>query len=189
MGIKKNKSFTLIELIVAVGVVGLVLPAIFNIFFIIIRQQLVLVAYQEMTQQGDSVRRNIKNILQNRTAYITDSNNTETNMCPLITTPTPTFSPDLYIRDREGKFIHLYQAAVDGVQTIASDSAVENILVPTKTYYLSSKDVIIPTVGFSCYHVNEFTPAIVTTQFTVQKSTEYKDVSFPYTFTVKLRSY
>ncbi|PIV08630.1 hypothetical protein COS52_01735 [Candidatus Roizmanbacteria bacterium CG03_land_8_20_14_0_80_39_12] len=33
MGRIRNKSFTLVELIVAVGVVALVLPAIFNIFF------------------------------------------------------------------------------------------------------------------------------------------------------------
>jgi len=63
MGRIRNKSFTLVELIVAVGVVALVLPAIFNIFFVIIRQQIVLTAYQDMKRQGDSIAKNIKYIL------------------------------------------------------------------------------------------------------------------------------
>ena len=83
MGIRLKKSFTLIELIVAVGIVGLVLPAVFSIFFSIIRQQLVLIAFQDMKRQGDSIQRNIKNILQNRVAYITDFSYTSTDECPI----------------------------------------------------------------------------------------------------------
>lgn len=188
MGTVARKSFTLIELIVAVGIIGLILPAVFNIFFTMIRQQLVLVSYQEMKQQGDSAQRNIKNILQNSAAYITDSAYTVTNVCTLPLTPTPTYSPNLYIGDRDGRFIHLYQKTVSSVDIIASDSADTNKTF-TKAYNLTSEAVTISNVGFSCYRINEFTPPIVSAMFTVQKSTAFKDISFPYLFNVRLRNY
>lgn len=186
MGKVSHKSFTLIELIVAVGVVGLILPAVFNIFFIIIRQQLVLVAYQEMKLQGDSAQKNIKNILQNRTAYITDSAYTATDVCPPITTPTPTNSPNLYIKDTEGNSIHLYPKTI--VTTITTDT-IASVAAEIKTYNLTSQDVTISNLAFSCYRINEFTPPIVSTNFIVHKSTIYSDISLQYTFNVRLRNY
>jgi len=182
MGRIKNKSFTLIELIVAVGVIGLILPAIFNIFFSMIRQQLVLISYQEMRRQGDSALINIKNILRNRAAYITDSTYTITDICPLITTPTPSLSPNLYINDIEGNSIHFYQKTIANVDTIASDSAF-------KPYNLTSNVVTISGLGFSCYRPSDFSPAIVSTTFTIHKSTIFKEITLPYTFKVKLGNY
>lgn len=183
-----RRSFTLIELIVAVGVIGFILPSVFNIFFTMLRQQLVLVSYQEMKQQGDSIQKNIKNILQNRAAYITDSIYTATDMCPLITTPTPTFSPQMYINDRDGYGIKLYQKTVSSVDTLASDSADINKTL-TKTYYLTSSSVTISDVGFSCYKVNEFTPPFISTSYIVHKSTVFSEMTLPYTFKIKLRNY
>jgi type II secretory pathway pseudopilin PulG len=191
----KHKSFTLIELIVAVGVVGLILPAVFSIFFTIIRQQLVLIAYQDMKQQGDSMQRNIINILQNRVAYISNSTYDASDICPIIggTTPIPTQSAHVYMKDREGNAIHLRYLLnptppTSTSYTIASDSG--NVLnVIKKTYYLSSKDVTVSDVGFSCYHLNEFTPAIVETQYTVLKTTQFREISLPYKFNVTLRNY
>jgi type II secretory pathway pseudopilin PulG len=181
MGITK-KSFTLIELVVAVGVVGLILPTVFNIFFTMIRQQLVLVAYQEMKQQGDSVQRNIKNLLQDRAAYITDSLYTATDVCPLPITPTPTNSPQIYINDRDGRHIRLYQKTVSSVDTVASDSA-------TKSYNLTSSNVTISDVGFTCYKTSDFTPPYISAKFTIHKSTIFNQMSLPYEFKTKLRTY
>lgn len=187
MGITR-RSFTLIELIVAVGVIGFILPSVFNIFLTMIRQQLVLVSYQEMKQQGDSIQKNVKNILQNRAAYVTDSVYTATDICPLITTPTPTFSPQIYINDRDGYGIKLYQRTVSSVDTVASDSADINKVL-TKTYYLTSPDVIISDVGFSCYRVNDFSPPFISMNYIVHKSTMFSEMTLPYTFKLKLRNY
>lgn len=183
---KINRSFTLIELIVAVGVTALILPAVFAIFFAIIRQQLVLIAYQTIKQEGDSVQRNIKNILQQRAVYMTDSTYsslTSEEVCPFLTTPTPTFAPDLYIVDREGQRIHLFPTPTStSVTHVASASA-------AKTYLLSSDQVSVSNMGFSCYRLNEFTPPIITTSYTVQKSTYFKEISLPYRFSTRLRIY
>jgi len=183
MGIITRKSFTLIELVVAIGVLGLILPSLFSIFFTMVRQQIVLMSYQIVKQQGDSAQRNIKNILQNRTLYITDQTYTATDICPLPLTPTPTHSPDIYITDKDGRPIHLYQNTVSSVVTISSSSGL------LKTYHLTSKDVTISNVEFTCYRVNEFSPVIVSTKFTVQKSTTFKNVFLPYSFNTRIMNY
>ena len=184
MGIKTHRSFTLIELIVAVGVIGIVLPAVYGIFFSIIRQQLVLIAYQEMKQQGDSAEINIKNILQNRTLIISNSDYslTTSDMCPLLTSPTPTYSPDMYIMDKDQRKIHL---SLNGTQIASIAADVD------KTYNLTSLAVTVPNsdVGFTCYRVNQFMPAIVATKFIVIKSTVFKDTNLPYSFNSRLGSY
>lgn len=184
-----KRSFTLIELIVAVGVVGFILPSVFNIFFTMIRQQIILISYQEMKQQGDSAERNMKNILENRAAYVTDSNYTVTDVCPpFLTTPTPTFAPRIYINDRDGYSIQLYQKTVGSVDTVASDSGSTSKIV-LKTYNLTSNAVTVSDVGFSCYTLNDYTPPFVTAKFTVHKSTAFQEMMLPYSFKLKLRNY
>lgn len=181
MGRIRYKSFTLIEMIVAVGIIALVLPSIFNIFFIMIRQQLVLISYQDMIKQGSSIEKNIKYILQNRAVEITESTYT-TDICSLITTPTPQFS-HMYLMDRDGKPIEIYQDGLNA-NKIASVAA-----EPNKKYFLNTSTVQITDLSFSCYKVNDFTPPYVSTSYTITKSALFKDVSLPYSFSVKLRSY
>lgn len=181
MGRIKYRSFTLVEMIVAVGVIALVLPSIFNIFFIMIRQQIVLISYQDMIKQGSSIEKNIKYILQNRAGEITESTYT-TDVCPLITTPTPQFSR-IYIKDIDGKPIEIYQDALNA-NKIASLAA-----EPNKKYFLNTSTVQISDLAFTCYKVNDFTPPYVSTSYTITKSALFKDVSLPYSFSVKLRNY
>ena len=180
------------EMIVAVGIIGLILPAVFAIFFTIIRQQLVLISYQEMKQQGDSVERNIKNILLNRAAYITDGDGIPID-CPLPAaplTPTPTISTDLHIKDRNGISIHLYLTPYPTPPSTTNDTiASSSGSIPPKEYYLTSNSVLMLDLGFTCYRINEFTPPIVSTTFTVQKSSVFTDISLPYSFNVRLRNY
>ena len=182
MGRIRNKSFTLVELIVAVGVVALVLPAIFNIFFVIIRQQIVLTAYQDMKRQGDSIAKNIKYILQNRASQITDATYL-LEVCPLITTPTPTYFPRIYIKDRDDNSLSIYQDSLN------SDKVASLAAMPNKKYFLNTTSVQVDNLEFSCYRVNDFIPASVSVRYTVEKSALFKSISLPYSFSVRLRNY
>jgi type II secretory pathway pseudopilin PulG len=192
MGRIKMKSFTLIELIIAVGVTALILPAVFAIFFSIIKQQIVLVSYQTMKLQGDNVQRNIKNMLLGRAAYVTDSSysfTTTDSMCPPITTPTPTYAPELYFKDRDDVGVHIYLVPnpTPATNSIASDSAG----VTPKTYYLTSPEVSISSLGFTCSQISAFTPPIISVKYTVLKSSVYQSqsISLPYSFKIRLRDY
>ena len=182
MGITKLRAFTLIEIVVAVGVVGFILPAVFNIFFSMARQQLTLIALQEIKQQGDSAERNIKYLLQERAAYISDEGFVSTDICPIYPLPTPTKADVLYIKDRDGNTITLSQTTVNSKGTISSQSA-------EITHNLTSTDVSISNFAFTCKHINDFTPAIVSVSFVANKSATFKEVSLPYMFNVRLRNY
>lgn len=196
MGTIKHKSFTLIELIVAVGVIGIILPSVFGIFFAMIRQQLVLIAYQTMKQQGDSAEINIKNIVQNRAVYISNSDYTKTtaDICPLPPDPVPTYAPNLYIVDKDGRHINLSFNASQ-IASISANADGSNVnsydltTIPDVSVLLPTPVApALPTVGFTCYRINEFTPAIVSVNFTILKSTVFKDTSLPYFFNVRLRN-
>ncbi len=177
-----HHSFTLIELIVSVSIIALILPTVFNIFFTMMRQQIVLNSYQDMKRQGDSVFDNVKNILQNRAVQITDNTYT-TNICPILTSPTPTLAPQMYVLDRDGNGIKLSQEQVSP-NRIASLSATTN-----KTYYLTSKDVIVSDLGFTCYQSSGLGTSFVTVSYTVSKSALFRNISLPYTLRIKLQNF
>lgn len=68
----RNKSFTLIEVLVVVGVMSIVLPTLFAIFFIIIRQQIRIFAVAEVKRQGDYVNTIIETAIRNNGFQIFD---------------------------------------------------------------------------------------------------------------------
>jgi len=177
MGINKKKSFTLIEVVVSVSVIALILPSVFAIFFSIMRQQIILIAYKDMLIQGDNVQNTLRSMIKERAARVTDLTYT-TDVCPLLTLPTPTLSASLYLLDRDGNQIRLSQEIVSPMR-IASSSA-------TKTYYLTSSSVLVTNLGFTCYRSNSYTQPYVQVFYTLQKSAVYKDASLPYTFSARI---
>lgn len=182
MGIMKKNSFTLIELLVSVSIIALILPAVFAIFFTMMRQQVVLMAYRDMIRQGDSISNNMKNIIRTRALRVTDSTDpgSAIDICPLVTTPTPTGFPSLILLDTEDSPITFFQEGASP-NRIASSSA-------SKTYYLSTDGVIVNNLKFTCYRIRDNTAPVVQVSYTVNKSALYRDIALPYTFTVRTRS-
>lgn len=175
MGIKK--SFTFIELVVSIGVITLVLPAVFAIIYSIVNQQLVLLSFQETKRQGDIVHTSVRSLLQNRASRVVNQSTT----CPLRTLPTPTYFPQLDLIDLDGYSISLFKEAVP-TPRIASSSA-------AKTYYLTNRSVSITDFGFTCYQSNSYSPPVVTFKYTVSKDTIFGSASLPYFLTIQLRNF
>ncbi len=75
----KKKSFTLVEVIVVVTVMGIVLPAFFTIFTTILRQQLKVFHLAEVKRQGDYVVTVLENTIRNNayTIYSDTAGNNE----------------------------------------------------------------------------------------------------------------
>lgn len=181
MGLMKTKAFTLIELLVSVSIIALILPALFAIFFTMMRQQVVLMAYRDMIRQGDSIASNMKNIIHTRALRVTDTTDpgTALDICPVITSPTPTGFPSLILLDTDDSPITFFQEGV-APNRVASSSA-------SKTYYLSTSGVIVNNLTFTCYRVRDDTPPVVQVSYTVNKSALYRDIALPYVFTVRTR--
>lgn len=182
MGMMTKKSFTLVELLVSVSVIALILPALFAIFFTMMRQQVVLIAYRDMIRQGDSISNNMKNLIRTRALRITDTTDplSAIDICPLVTSPTPTGFPSLVMLDVDDSPITFFQEGVSP-NRIASSSA-------SKTYYLSTGSVIVDNLRFTCYLIRDNTAPVVQVSYTVRKSALYRDVELPYIFTVRTRT-
>ena len=106
MGIKINfqkKGFTLIEMVVVVGVIGFVLPILFAIVFLIIQQQARIYSLQEVKKQGDqalfSMRGTVKQYAEkitNPSIYPSSLYPTIIDICPVYPTPMPTTMPFIF---------------------------------------------------------------------------------------------
>ncbi|PIY70331.1 hypothetical protein COY89_01780, partial [Candidatus Roizmanbacteria bacterium CG_4_10_14_0_8_um_filter_36_36] len=63
---KKWLAFTLIETVVVIGVIGLVLPVLFTILFVILQQQSKLNRLQQVKKNGDFVLSILEKTIKNR---------------------------------------------------------------------------------------------------------------------------
>lgn len=165
MGIK-NKSFTLIEMVVVVGVLGFALPVLFSIIFLIIQQQARIYSLQELKRQGDSAFYNIQTTVKQYAATITDPTvypttlyPTIVDVCPIYPTPSLTPAPFLYMFDKAGVAFS-YTFLNDKIASNSPGNAISDL-------YLTNDRVIVSDLLFSCYHTNQYSPAIISASFKV----------------------
>ncbi|VVA43605.1 conserved hypothetical protein [Candidatus Roizmanbacteria bacterium] len=71
---KKIKGFTLIETIVVVAVLGLTLPVIFSIFFVLLQQQTKIYRLNTTKKEGDYLINLVSNNIRNDASIILSSN-------------------------------------------------------------------------------------------------------------------
>lgn len=190
----KTKSFTLIEMVVVIGVIGFVLPILFSIIFLIIRQQTRIYSLQELKKQGDnafysmqtSIRENGVNIIANPTIITPPPYPTIYDICPIYPSPTLTPAPNIYLYDKSGA---IFSYSVVG-NKIASNSAKSGIT----NYYLTNDKTKIASPGadflFSCYRSNQFSPSVVWTYFKItQNSPDTNPSSMDYSTKFQLKNY
>ena len=68
-----NRSFTFIETLVVIAVLGLVLPVLFSILFVILQQQLKIFRITEVKRIGDYIVQVLENSIKNNAYTIYDS--------------------------------------------------------------------------------------------------------------------
>jgi len=182
-----RKGFTFIEMLVSVGIIAMVLPAVFAISFAILRQQTILYSFYDAKHQGDNVARIIKIALTTNARKITSLADNTIDICPLLTSPTPTFSPRLVVEDKNGidYVLSLETSPTPAPNRIASQSAVSS-----SPSYLTSTSVSVTNLQFSCYKSSAYSPSIVSIFYTVGKNAQYQvNTSLDYRLKVKLNSY
>lgn len=164
-----SKGFTFLEIIVVVGVIGLVLPALFAILFAIISQQTKLFALQEVKRQGDSALSVIENtIKKNAVGIYSDSNLAANNEVCLTSTSTyqgDGTGTDFWFKDKQGGAYKFYLKPVTATANSLNKftSLSDDPITPTNV----SISTPISGIFISCYRTGTFVPAIVSVQFTV----------------------
>lgn len=161
-------SFTLVEMIVVVGIIAFVMPVVFSIVFVIFQQQARIYNLQEVKRQGDNTINTIQSTIRLYGAKIVDPTLYPTTLFPTIIDtcpiyPTPSLSPRsyLFLYDKSNTaFSYVYKN-----DSIASSSPSNNII----DLMLTSNRVTISNVQFSCFRSNEFSPAIIGAEFDVSR--------------------
>lgn len=176
-----KKSFTLIEMIVVIGVIGMALPIFFTIILAIFQQQTRIYALQEIKRQGDDIITSINNTVKNSAMEIYSERTFSNQKCNLATAPNNTFSSstgtDFFFKDRLGNWFNFY---LNGTTNIASNSATTPII-------FNNDKVTISNFSISCYRRGIYASPVVSLNFTVNYGAT--TTSLNYKTKVKLRSY
>lgn len=133
--IKKSKAFTLIETIVVVGVLGLTLPVIFSIFFVLLQQQTKIYRLNTTKKEGDYVISLIENTIKNDAVMILNSNSPippdATNKECDTDASSYSSNANLYFLDKEGQW---FGYLINGTSIASTSAGLASIdLTSTKT--------------------------------------------------------
>ncbi len=184
----KKKGFSLLEMIVVIGVLSIALPTLYAIFFIILQQQVRSVKLLEVKKQGTYVSDIMTTLIRTNTKNIYKSDKV-TKICAIGTTDSQSLS-SMYFNDFSGNWFWFDEPS----NNIASESAIG--ASPTVVTSLTSPNVMFPAtspIAFKCSSNGYGTP-IITVNYTLC----YKDfqtgdcgtgdnlISLPFEITVSL---
>lgn len=172
-----KKGFTLIEMLVVIGVIGLTLPVFFAIVFSILQQQARLYALQEVKRQGDNMLSFIAASVKNNTTGIYDSTtfNAVSEQCS--STTKNSYNSDqgnFYFKDKNNNWFRFY---------FNSDNLVYESL--TVSYSLNNNKVTVDNFLISCYRLADYSTAIVTVSYDVNIGSS----SLNFKTRIKLKNY
>jgi len=184
-----KKSFTLIETIVVVIVIGLTLPVLFAIILTLMRQQVKIYRLSQIKRGGDYVINLMENIIKDNaiTIHTTTPPNDVNIICKNVGTSLPGTS--LYFLDKNKQWFG-YLATVN---SIASTSA--NLASPIN---LTSSKTIVSNFSIYCSRNSIYSPAAILLSFDICYDTgsgictsirPEEITSMHYQTRIKLRSY
>ena len=192
---KKNKGFTLIEMIVVISTIALSLPILFSIVFTILQQQTKIYRLTEVKRQGDYVLNTMENLIKNYAASVHSSQPPSENnkICQWQNEQTI----NGYFLDKFGSYFRFCRSNTgsncdaDG-NYIASFSSILNN-GNSQTIPLNNDKVRISDFLLTCYQTNPYSPPVVGISFIIYyntTSTRPEDkAQMTYQTKVKLRSY
>lgn len=193
MGINIKRGFTLIETIVIISVIGLTLPVIFSIFFVLIQQQIKIYRMSVVKKEGDYLINIIQNTIKDKATIILSSSTPtppdDTNKVCISDSSSYSSSSGLYFLDKNGVwFGYLINAG-----SVASNSASF-----TSVINLTSSKILVNNFFISCSRANMYSPQSVSLSFDIcyNSETENCNPSRPeeiallhYQTKIKLRNY
>ena len=182
-----KKGFTLIEVLVVVSVISLVLPAVFTIVFLILRQQAKVYVLQEVKRQGDFVLNNMRTTIKNNAVTVHSGVPTSANQVCNSVGSSSVAGTTLYFKDSLNNY---FWYTSDGTK-IASNSS-----IPSTTTDLTGSKVNIPAgtpLTISCFRGGSFSAPIISVSYGISYNTTSlrteDNASFDYKTKIQLRNF
>ena len=181
----KNKlGFTLIEMIVVVGVIALALPAVFAIIFGVVREQAKVYAIKQAKREGDFALDAIQNTIKN---YASGIYSDQALQKPVCNTSGSNYSNKLYFGSNIAANAW-FEYELDSNNKIASNSSVASAITN-----LTTQQVSISNLTISCNRTATFSPALVAVSFDVKYNTpstfQENQATLHYSTQIKLTNY
>lgn len=156
---KKINGFTLIETIVVVAVIGLILPVIFSIFFVLLQQQTKIYRLNTVKKEGDYIINIIENTLRNDAVTIHSANppNDANKVCANDSTSYSSTSSLYFLNKNTLWFGYLINSGV-----ISSSSA--NLA----SINLTSSKTRINSFSISCSRTHIYSQPSVSLSFNIE---------------------
>lgn len=183
---KKVLGFTLIEMLVVIGIIAIALPAAFAIIFAIIRQQARVYALKQVKREGDFVLNKMADNIRNNAVGIFTSSDLSTEVCDQAGAFPKRYPPDapdesasddgshFYFEDKFGNLFRYYNyyntQAPD--YFIASESAVSSAI---STVNLTTSAVQVPHFYLSCTRSAPFSPPVVSISFNITYASDFQE--------------
>ena len=155
----KKRSFTLIETIVVVAVIGITMPVLFVIIFALMRQQVKIYRLSQIKREGDYLINQMENTIKDNAMTIhSGTPPTDLNIVCKDALSSYSSNSSLYFFDKNNNwFGYLFQTGSD---TIASASA-----FPYEP--LTSSKILVSAFTISCVRNSIYSSAIILLNFDV----------------------
>jgi len=153
----EKKAYTLIEMVVVIAVIGLILPVLFNIIFVIVNQQIKVMRLSEVKRQGDFAFNSMENVIRNYGYKIYSDIGLTDEQCTISSPSYSNNGSNFYVRD---KFISTFQFYTES-NRIASLGA------DLKMTYLTNNNVDISDFVISCQWISNYSSPLITISFKV----------------------
>lgn len=156
-----RKGFTLIEMIVVIAVIGIVLPALFSIVFVVIQQQVKVLRLGEIKRQGDYVIDVVNTTLKSNAVGIYSDENLATELC----TNTPSSETNtlsntrMSFKDKNGNYLQYLLSGSKRIQLLSNG--------PYATGDLTTDKLLISNFLIRCDRTVSFSPATITLSFSI----------------------
>ncbi len=147
MKMQTRSGFTFVETLVVLAVVGLILPALYSIYFVILKEQIKVNRLTEVKRQGDHIVSYLENIIRNSAYKLYDSSNAE--ICGPSSSPFPAPTARArYFTDEYGNGFAIYPPTANSL-TIGITPVVPAPTLSFQSGQLNSSKVNI--TGFNMY--------------------------------------
>lgn len=162
----KKRSFTLIEIIVVIGIIAFVLPALFAIIFSILQQQSRIYNLMEVKRQGDNALVTMQNIIKNNALKIYKQSLFTDEVCGAgAQSYVSTDGSEFYFKDKSGNYFRFY---LDSNNKIASQSPTSiDGIVRDSTIALTNTKVTVSDFEIRCDRLADYSTPLVSIKFTV----------------------
>lgn len=176
-------GFTMIEMIIVIGIILITLPVIFGLFFVNFQAQSKVFILQEVKRNGDYSLNVMESLIKNRVHSIYSDQAMTSEVCSTKNSSgTQSSHPGpIYFKDKDGKL--LYFTLSSG--RIASYSA-------AVSYNLTNSKVKASILTVKCSRTQTFSPPLVSVSFQIDQAqgARYEEIaSLYYQTKIKLRNY